>query len=760
MFQQPTARRTVLTACLLAAFSAQAENFNFNLPAQDMAISLDALANQGHVRLLYSPEMVKGLHAPALSGQMSPEHAIAKLLEGSGLTWSATDGVIAVKVLQMKGMPASMKEVVVSATRTPNKLDRVPASVSLVTADDFSEQQAATVADVMKKLPNVDFGGGPRADGQIPTIRGDQFNNIILLVDGARRSSARVGDLSTPLFVDPYYLSRAEVVRGPTSTYGSGGLGGAMVFSTLSARDMLKEGEAFGGGVRAGYSSGNLSRRTNARMYGASGTVDFLLAGGYQEYSEIRQPGGITLAPNNGHDSSALAKVGAQAGDAMRVELSHKAYNKTAWETNNPQVAVGQVQMAHISQNETVLSFSRLNGLGEKATDVRIYDTLTKTQRDANTTYQMPGGAALPYAYSEFKMQTAGLSAQDTIRIDTDASGRHRLTYGLDVYRDKLNTLAGTAAAPNTPAVNPVNPDGSEKVQGVFVQDEITLAVWRIIPSLRYDGYTATPNSATLASNSNSHVSPKLAIAWEGMQGTSLYGSYGQAFRAPTVWEMFQNSPNPGFRRFAPNANLQPQTDTTLELGTRYENSRIYGNDDRLRLHAAIFQAKARNLIQSVTIAGVEGAFNSMLQYQNVANATKKGAELGGEYRIDAWKLNAGYSRIRITDDATGKNLFSPPDKLNAQVAYALPGTDMSVSWSATAVAAQDYDSTVLRQRSGYTVHDLFSTWQSPGQAVRVDFGITNLFDRRYLSYQQTQAAAQTAYEMGRSYNLSVSGSF
>jgi hemoglobin/transferrin/lactoferrin receptor protein len=134
--------------------------------------------------------------------------------------------------------------------------------------------------------------------------------------------------------------------------------------------------------------------------------------------------------------------------------------------------------------------------------------------------------------------------------------------------------------------------------------------------------------------------------------------------------------------------------------------------------------------------------------------------ELGGDYQIGSWKVNAGYSRIRIQDDATGLNLFSPPDKLATQISYAVPTTDMSVTWGTTAVAAQEYDSTVLRRRSGYSVHDLFTTWQSPNQVYRVDFGITNMFDKRYLSYQQTQAAAMTAYEMGRSYNLSVSGSF
>ena len=220
------------------------------------------------------------------------------------------------------------------------------------------------------------------------------------------------------------------------------------------------------------------------------------------------------------------------------------------------------------------------------------------------------------------------------------------------------------------------------------------------------------------------------------------------------------NSPTPGFRRFAPNPTLQAQTDTTLEFGTHFEKSRISGNDDNLQVHAAIFQAKVKNLIQQVTIAGAVGAVNSMLQNQNVPGATKNGMELSGSYLIGSWEVNANYSNIRVKDDTTNLNLFSPPDKLAAQVRYAIPATDMSVLWGGTAVAAQDYDSTVLRRRSGYTVHDLYASWEPHGQKFKVDFGIGNLFDKRYLSYQQTQAAALTAYEIGRSYNLSVSGSF
>lgn len=651
----------------------------------------------------------------------------------------------------------TLNTITVVATRTPQPLNRAAASVSVVSQEDFSAQQAETIGDVMKKLPNVDFGGGPRADGQIPTLRGEQFNNIILLVDGARRSSARVGDLFTPLFIDPFLLSKAEVVRGPASIYGSGGLGGAMVFSTVSALDLLEEGQKLGGDAKTGYVSGNNAHRYNAKLYGRNGVFDWLIGGGYRNFREIKQPNGNTMEPNEGHDSSALFKAGIQANDRLRVELSHKDYDKRAWETNNPQLDFGQVQWVNIHQRESILNASLLNEQKEKTGEVRLYKTTTDNQRDANTTYQMPGGTALPYPYSKSLMDTTGLSGQNSNYL---AAGQHRLAYGFDIYQDKLTTLAGTTASPNTPVSNPVNPDGKLKVQGFFLQDEIGIAKWRIIPSVRYDGYEATPASPTQSANSDSHVSPKLAVAWDGLPGLSLYSSYGQAFRAPTLWEMYQNNPTPGFRRFAPNPDLKPQTDTTFEVGAHFTKRQLFGSNDRLKLNAALFQAKAEDLIQSVTIAGVSGAVNSMLQYQNVANATKDGFELSGDYQNGPWRVNIGASRIRIKDDSTGDNLFSPPDKLTSQISYVWPATDLSLTWGMTGVAAQDYDSTTLRRRNGYAVHDLLLTWHSQKQAYRVDFGITNVFDKQYVSYQQSLAAGQTAYEMGRSVNLSLSATF
>lgn len=659
----------------------------------------------------------------------------------------------------------SLDPIVVSATRTEEHLSRVPASVSVVTKDNFEDQQANTVSDVMKKLPNVDFGGGPRIDGQIPTIRGYQGPSITLLVDGARRNAS--AGLSTPLYLDPYFLSRAEVVRGSSSSlYGSGGNGGAMVFTTLAAKDLLTAGKKFGADVKAGYSSGDRSHHYNARIFGRneSGLLDALLAVGVQDFNDIRQAGGTTLQLNSGHGNSALLKLGLQASDKLRIELSQQNYQKQSLQPNNPQiVTAGQTQLNHINQDETVLKLSTVDENGEKGLDARIYRSALKKQNDPNT------ALAATLVNTSTKTDTTGASLQNTTRIASDSLGQHRLTYGLDSYQDKLNSITG--AIPNT-----IIPDGKAKVSGVFLQDEIAVGALRITPSARYDQFSASATYVASPAANFSHVSPKLAVVWQSSDQFSLFGSYGQAYRAPTVTEMYTNSlvagvaPTANFFNFKPNPNLKPETDTTLEVGANFSTGQLFFAEDSLKVRATVFQSKAKDMINTGVVVGtfnrtgfgkiLLGPVGSIFQAQNVSSASRNGIELEGGYNLSEWKVNANYSRLRVKDDATGANLFAPPDKLVAQVSYAVPATDMLVSWASTAVARQDYDSTLLRRRSGYTVHDLYMSWEPASQKFKLDFGIGNLFDKRYLDYQTSNTLAATAYEIGRSYKATLSSSF
>ncbi len=454
-------------------------------------------------------------------------------------------------------------------------------------------------------------------------------------------------------------------------------------------------------------------------------------------------------------------KVGLQASDKLRFELSQQTFRKQSLQPNNPQiVSTGQTQLNHISQNETVLKATTTNEHGEKELDARIYRSALENQNDPNT--------ALAQKYSSSKIDTTGGSVQNTTRLSSDSLGGHRLTYGLDTYQDKLSSLTGSVP-------NSIIPDGKAQVSGVL-QDEMAIGSdWRLTPSARYDKFNASATYVAAPAASFSHVSPKLALAWQTTSQLSLYTSYGQAYRAPTVTEMYTNSlvngvaPTANFFNFAPNPSLKPETDTTFEIGANYNKGQVFAEEDSMKLRFTAFQSKAKDMINTNAVYGTYtrtgfgavllGPVGLIFQAQNVSSATRKGLELEGGYNLNLWQVKANYSKLRVTDDATGNNLFATPDKLATQVRYAVPATDMSVMWDATAVAAQDYDSTVARRRNGYTVHDLYMSWV-PNPKIKVDFGIGNLLDKKYMVYQSSNALASTTYEMGRNYKATLSATF
>ncbi|WP_409285211.1 TonB-dependent receptor plug domain-containing protein, partial [Pseudomonas protegens] len=152
--------------------------------------------------------------------------------------------------------PFALDTTTVTATRTANSSFELPASVSTVERQQLDEVQANTLSTALRTLPNVNYGGGPRAAAQSPAIRGLQGPRIILTVDGARRNND--GGVNTPLLIDPDLIRQIDVVRGPMSAaYGSGGLGGVMAIETLNADDMLDPGQSSRGRHQAGAPSAN-----------------------------------------------------------------------------------------------------------------------------------------------------------------------------------------------------------------------------------------------------------------------------------------------------------------------------------------------------------------------------------------------------------------------------------------------------------------------------------------------------------------------
>ncbi|MBF0096722.1 MAG: TonB-dependent receptor [Magnetococcales bacterium] len=637
--------------------------------------------------------------------------------------------------------------VVVSATRDEIPLKEVSAAVNSVGREAFQESQARSVGEVLERLPGVAFGGGARPDAQIPTIRGEYGRNIVTLIDGAR-NNATDGNIWSALVMNPEFLSGAEVVRGSASSlYGSGGMGGVLSLRTLSAADLLQPGQRYGTELKESFHSANRENVSTAKFFGKEGAFDGLLALGYDDWGRIRLGDGNYTQPNDGHMGSLLAKAGWEPSNRLRVELTHQYDSKDMQTSTNPQVSYGFTfnTVAHITHQNTVLKATSRDGQNRKELEGTIYYNENKRDFEKSTSVA---------SASTFEVDTLGGSLQHSLDLGEGKS--HRLTYGLDAHQDVQEATSG--GIPNT-----ITPDGKQRVLGAFVQDEIKLVEgWVLTPSARMDRFEGSLDNGSYPDVQAERISPKLALSWQMLPQVKLYTSYGEAFRAPTLSEMYTKTANPAtsFTNFTPNPDLKPEVGKTAEVGFRTIIKKPFAQQDRLNVSGNLYHTQWSNRIESVsTVDTAPGFPNFNAHYINVANAERNGGELEVGYDIAAWTFQLAYSQMRTKDMDTNKNLFSPPDKWTGQVRYGLTDYDLSVQWSSMLVADQDYDSTVARRIDGYDVHDLYASW-TPSPMWRVDMGVANLFDNAFKTYSPTSVVFPRGYEEGRSFRVALTGNF
>ncbi len=639
----------------------------------------------------------------------------------------------------------TIDSITVVGTRTENNISNVPAMVSKVDKSEIDDRQAKSVSEIMNQLPGVNFGGVRGTSGQLPTIRGYSDSRINLSIDGAKIDDQMGVGILSSLLIDPDMLESIEVVNGSSSSlYGSGGLGGVMSLRTLSALNQLKTGESFGGNVKLGGATADKSNHVYASVYGRNGAFDGLVAATVRRWGELRQPNGGVLKPNDGDSYSALAKIGYQIGDKARIELSHNEYNEEVLRPNNPEGNNNftTIQNNTVKQKQDVIHFNTMSTQGEHAIDARVYHTTTERSADKTST--------LPDSYS--KTDIIGGGAQHTFYL-----ANNRLTYGADGYKETQNATSAGAA-------NTVNPDGTQSVAGIFAQDEMVLFKdLLLVPNARWDSYATHKKDGSSPDKYNSHVSPKVALRWQALKTLSFYTSYGEAYRAPTLNEMYANLAGSSyFSNFAPNPDLKPETAKTLEFGGSFKKQGLFTNDDYSNFKATVYSERVHDLIDSKVIGTYArsfpfAGFGVRLQSQNVRDAKRWGVEISENYLVNDWEFGATYTKMRVKDADTDQNLFSPPDKLTLLSRYQF-NNKLSLMWNGMVVAAQGYDSTTARQRAGWSRHDIFLTW-TPNKLTRVDVGVVNLMDRQYATYQASAANTLT-YDAGRSFMATLGVKF
>ena len=684
---------------------------------------------------------------------------------------------------------ASADTVTVYATRNPIEAFDYPGQVTVIEKDVIEDFNPSTIADVFAAVPGSNIGGGPRRTGQTPDVRGLAGEGVLVLFDGARQSFLSGHD--GRFFVDPDLVQAVEVVRGPTSAlYGSGALGGVIALRTVTAQDLLEEGETASVKVGAGFQSVNDEWRITGTGAWRSedNRVDVIGNFTLRNSEDIELGSGLTL-PADDEVLSSLLKTTFRPTDDLTLAATWMRYGGNTVDPNNPQgnnvAGAGNDEVARDIDSNTIRGAINYAPSGSNLIDVNLigYYTSNTVEEDEIESTRLISR----------EVETIGVALDNRSRFSFGDAAEFTLTYGGEFYRDEQVGRDNTTADGTRGGV----PDATGKFYGLFAQAELSLnsplgapGVLTIIPGVRWDKFEN--DAVGEPSTDDNATSPKVGVAYKPIEELIIFGNWAQAFRAPSFNEIYADNihfriPNfsvpgpfgpfgpPAFvtNFFIPNPDLVPEESKTWEVGAGVDFANILFDGDKLTAKGSYYEPDVTNLIDlEVEIpftcfltpdqvlpffppCGSGEAFGNFSRNVNVTNAELNGVEIEAYYDSTYFYTRANFSSIDGRDVDTDEFVgILTPDTVFIDAGVKWPEADLRLGGRVNIASDFDDVNDPSLARDGYTVGDVYLVWEPSGgvmKGLRLDLGVDNVADTDY------EIVAAGVSEQGRNVKAAIS---
>lgn len=633
----------------------------------------------------------------------------------------------------------------------PRVASEVPQSVTVVGEEELTEIGPATIGEVLDVVPGVSGVGSSSFFGQAFNIRGigtgiaASESSIIQLVDGEKKyyENYRQGSL----FVEPDFLKRVEVLRGPGSStlYGSGALGGVIAMETIEPGDLLAEGRSFGGRAKLGFASNpGTALGSVALAWRPNDTTEALAAFALRKLDDTEAPDGDTLVRANSLTPNLLLKANHQRGDHRfrfsYQELSAKGDDQDFNQLEGAQVGlfpgfpgwgVGDI----LTRDKTAKAVWEYNPADNRFVDMAVTLSYTDTLKRIEQG-NIPAEPIMPSFLGERSYGLWTLRATNTADLSTDTF-EHFLTAGAEISRqDRTSTVPSSS-----------HPEALTDRRAVYALSEITYGPLTVNTGLRIERQKTSPKGSVTATSeavNETAVEPQIAAIYRLNDDWSVFGSLARVDRLPTADELYDS-----FMGGAASPDLKPESGRNIEAGVSWRGQDIWESGDEAALKLTLFH----NRISDMIVRTNEPAPSTA--YINVAKATLKGGEIEASYARGPLSASAGLSFVS-GKDGDGELLDSLPN--NRVVIGA--NYQMNAAWKfgGFSTFAAGRDKPDGERRAGYAVHDLYALW-TPQDGVLADLevrlGADNVTNKTYVPATWTTGPAP-----GRNWTVSVSRAF
>lgn len=471
---------------------------------------------------------------------------------------------------------AALPDQVITAARMPQPLSDVLASMTVIGRDDIERAAGTSVADVLRQVPGFEMvrNGGPATTTTL-FLRGSEKRHVLVLIDGvpfeSQTTSGGAGWEALPLAL----VDRIEVLRGPASAvYGSSAVAGVVqIFTKQGAAG--KPQASFG----LGLGTQDLAQ-ADVALSGRWGAVDaaFGASGGtlFGPSSRVNAAAGSRAADRDGQrDAAAHLNLG------WRLMPGHRL--SAGWLQNHSN---SQYDASTSSKNDDRvlrdLTQGNLGWQAQWAGDLRSQLSIGQT----TDRYQTTPSAAL----NETSTRTGSALVEQRW-------GAHTWRATVDHRRETFFNL--TALAPVQKGVWPARED-----LGVSLGHEWRVGSWGTDLVIRQD------DDSEFGRHHTGHVGARYQLA----PGWQVTGSWGTAFKAPTLYQRFS---------YYSTAGLQPESSRTSELSLKH---------DRQGVQAAVtvYDTRIDHLTDFVSRPAASGCLRAPVDgcYMDLGQAHLKGVEL------------------------------------------------------------------------------------------------------------------------------------
>lgn len=583
-----------------------------------------------------------------------------------------------------------LSTIVVSAAGFEQKIKDAPASITVLSEDDFKTKRITSLADALKGVEGVDISPSAGKTGTLNIrMRGMPAEYTLVLIDGKRQNS--VGSItpngfaeSNNNFIPPISaIERIEIIRGPMSTlYGSDAMGGVINIITKKVNDewsgsvtlngtLLPKSSDFGNQYSAEvFASGPIikdlvglqlrGRKAERQQSHLMTPTGALAQGNSPTKSDIKTLGGrITFTPHTDHTFAVDFENTQQWFDNSRGQLgTYLDKNGVPFSSDATQ---GYADSQEYERSKGYISHEWNSDLGLLESSISRVETETVGRL-------IPAGMLSAAEKNRFHKRK--LTSEDTYfdtKFSTQKIENHNLTIGAQWWESSVKD-----------GIRRSNPELSFDQYGLFIED-----TWSILPNLsltlggRFDDH----------SNFGDFFTPRAYLVWNANDQWTAKGGYSEGYKVPRLEQLTQGLSNVASQGRAPvlgSIQLQPETSENYELGLYFDNQAGFN------ANVTLFQNKTKDKITTV------GAGYSLV---HISSSTVADEIANGKY-IPGISYNGRPIEFDCTADVNACN-----------AKFAEWGIDWNTATNRTLALARPYNSEEAESHgielaAGYQVND------------------------------------------------------